>query len=340
MRSAEDVQAFLQQYRSAYVGEMLRGDWLRVLGKRRDWTAFEREATLYTREDLEIRCYARLARLSRGDDTALAAIESIWLEPKELPEGCARFVEAVMKRERISTTAIWQRVRVLFENGQITAAKTALGYLPKGDAPDERALAEAARQPKRHLARLPESLDYRPVREVVVLAALRYARDDPEALAKMLEGPLGDRLPPADAELPVGPRRLRGRALAPRARAEVVCARRGPAAHRRAGRMEGARRAAPRPVADGARGDRRHVARGAPRPGLDLLVRPRAGGAGRRHRRARLLPAHRRPAEFLRPARQRGARLRRRAARDGVRADRAGPRGRRQHAGPEARAAS
>jgi soluble lytic murein transglycosylase len=196
----EDVQAFLRQYRSAYVGEMLRGDWLRLLGKRRDWTAFEREATLYTREDLEIRCYARLARLSGGDDTALAAIESIWLEPKELPEGCARFAEAVIKRERISTTAIWQRVRVLFENGQITAAKTALGYLPKGDAPDERALAEAARQPKKHLARLPQSLEYRPAREVVVLAALRYARDDPEALAKMLEGPLGDRLPPADTK--------------------------------------------------------------------------------------------------------------------------------------------
>ena len=194
----EDVQGFLKQYRSAYVGELLRGDYLRVLGKRRDWAAFQREATLYTREDLEIRCYARLARLANGDDTALAAIDSIWLEPKELPEGCARFVEAVIKRERVSTTAIWQRVRVLFENGQITAAKTALGYLPKGDAPDERALAEAARQPKRYLARLPENLDYRPAREVFVLAASRYARDDPEALAKALEGSLGEKLPPAE----------------------------------------------------------------------------------------------------------------------------------------------
>jgi soluble lytic murein transglycosylase len=89
-------------------------------------------------------------------------------------------------------------VRALFEAGQVTAAKTALGYLPKGEAPDERALAEAARQPKRHLARLPESLDYRPVREVIVLAALRYARDDPEAMAKALEGPLGEKLPPAE----------------------------------------------------------------------------------------------------------------------------------------------
>src|SRR5688572_20696820 len=197
-KSAEEVQAFLRQYRSAYVGEMLRGDSLRVLGKRRDWQSFQREATLYTREDLEIRCYARLARLSNGDDSVLGAIESIWLEPKELPEGCARFVEAVVKRERISTTAIWQRVRVLFENGQITAAKTALGYLPKGEAPDERALAEAARQPKRFLARVPASLESRPLREVVVLAGVRYAREDPEAMAKALEGALGERLPPAE----------------------------------------------------------------------------------------------------------------------------------------------
>ena len=194
----EEVQAFLKQYRSAYVGEMLRGDWLRVLGKRRDWQSFQREATLYTREDLEIRCYSRLARLSGGDDSALAALESIWLEPKELPEGCTRFVEAVIKRERISTTAIWQRVRVLFENGQITAAKTALGYLPKGETPDERALAEAARHPKRYLSRVPASLESRPAREVVVLAGIRYAREDPEALAKQLEGALGDKLPPAE----------------------------------------------------------------------------------------------------------------------------------------------
>jgi len=196
----EEVQGFLKQYRSAYVGEMLRGDWLRSLGKRRDWQTFEREATLYTREDLEIRCYARLARLSRGDDSALANTRAIWLEPKELPEGCARLVDAMMKRERISTTAIWQRVRVLFENGQITAAKTALAYLPKGEAPEERSLAEAARYPKRYLARLPDSLERRPVREVAVLAGVRYARDEPEAMARALEGSLGDKLPPAELQ--------------------------------------------------------------------------------------------------------------------------------------------
>jgi len=194
-RQAPEVEAFLKQYRSAYVGELLRGDWLRVLGKRRDWPAFEREATLYTRDDLEIRCYARLARFSHGEETYPSDIEAMWAEPKELPEGCARLVEAMMKRDPFPTTAIWRRVRVLFENGQITAAKTTLGSLPKGEAPDERGLAEAARHPKRYLGRLPATLESRPLREVAVLAGIRYARDDPEAVARMLEGSFGDKLP-------------------------------------------------------------------------------------------------------------------------------------------------
>jgi soluble lytic murein transglycosylase len=197
-RPAAEVQAFLKQYRSAYVGELLRADWLRVLGRRKDWASFEREASLYTRDDLELRCYSRLARLSQGEPTYLSDIEAVWAEPKELPEGCTRLVEAMMKSERFTTTAIWRRVRVLFENGQITAAKTTLGYLPKGEAPDERALAEAARHPKRHLGRLPASLEVRPAREVAVLAGSRYARDDPEAMARLLDGALGENLPRAE----------------------------------------------------------------------------------------------------------------------------------------------
>src|SRR5437016_5862443 len=81
-------------------------------------------------------------------------------------------------------------LRLPFERGQITAAKTTLGYLEKADAPDERMLVDAARQPKRLLERLPRNLERRAVREVVVLALLRYARAEPEGAAKLLEGRL------------------------------------------------------------------------------------------------------------------------------------------------------
>jgi soluble lytic murein transglycosylase len=190
-----EVREFLSKYADAYVAERLRGEWLRVLGRRAEWGEFEREVAAYGEDDLEVRCYAWMGRLERGDDSAFAEAGIIWAEPRELPEGCAKLADTMVTRGRISITDIWKRVRVLFEAGQITAAKTALGYLRKDEAPDERALAEAARRPKRYLQTLPSSLERRPVREVAVLAAVRYARDDPEGAAEALDGRLGERLP-------------------------------------------------------------------------------------------------------------------------------------------------
>ncbi len=98
---------------------------------------------------------------------------------------------------RLSLTEIWDRVRVLFERGQIAAAKSTLGYLSKQDTPEERLLTEAARQPRRLLERLPKNLEHRPTREAVVLALLRMARSEPAGAAQTLES-ISARLPEDD----------------------------------------------------------------------------------------------------------------------------------------------
>lgn len=193
--SASDVNQFFVQHGDTYVAELLRADWAKVLGKRRAWQDFDREAEKVPRPDLEIRCYALSSRIAGGDEAAFAEAAVVWLEPTELPEGCAKLADTMMQYGRLSITDTWHRVRVLFENGQITAAKTALAYLPKKEGPDERALAEAARTPKRLIGRLPPHLEQRAAREVAVLAGVRYAKADPEAAAKALEGALGERLP-------------------------------------------------------------------------------------------------------------------------------------------------
>lgn len=195
---ADDVRRFLSAHAGTYVAEVLRGEWLKVLGKRADWKEFDREAAHYSRDDLEIRCHAWLSRAIRGDEAALAEAHAVWLEPRELPQGCGKLADKLWEENRLSVTDVWQRVRLLFENGHITAAKEALGYLPKEEAPDERALAEAARHPKRLLERLPKNMERRASREVVVLAAIRQGRDDPEAAAEALDGPLARRLTDAD----------------------------------------------------------------------------------------------------------------------------------------------
>ena len=190
-----EVAGFLARHGNSYPAERLRGDWLKVLGKRAAWQQFDQEAQLLQREDLEVRCYKLGSRLVRGDAGAPKDAQAVWLEPRELPEGCARLADQLAERGLLSVTDVWQRVRVLFEAGQTTAAKQALGYLPKNEGPDERALAEAARTPKRLIDRLPKSLDERPAREVVVLAAARLARTQAKVVAEALEGRLQERLP-------------------------------------------------------------------------------------------------------------------------------------------------
>jgi len=180
---ATEVRAFLTKFERTYVAELLREEWLKVLGKRGDWQEFDRQAAFYSRDDLEVRCYGWASRLQRGDESAYAEAAAMWLEPRELPEGCSKLADAMMEEGQLTLSDVWRRVRVLFEYGQITAAKTALGYLAKNEAPDERMLAEAARQPKRLLSRLPKNLEHRATREVVVLAVVRFARADEDGAA-------------------------------------------------------------------------------------------------------------------------------------------------------------
>src|SRR6185503_6191218 len=195
--SNSEVREFFAAHPGTYVAELVRGDWLKVLGRRGDWPEFGREAALYPREDPEVRCYAWLSRAQLGDETVYAESRSAWLEPLELPEGCARLADQMFGDARLSTTDIWDRVRVLFERGQIAAAKATLGYLSKQEAPEERLLTEAARQPKRLLERLPRELGSRPTREAVILALLRLARSDPPGAAQALES-IAPQLPEAD----------------------------------------------------------------------------------------------------------------------------------------------
>jgi soluble lytic murein transglycosylase len=190
---APDVQGFLARHSGTYLADLLRGDWLRELGRRGQWQSFEREFGPLAQEDLELRCYGWSARLARGDD-AVTEARVAWLEPRELPEGCVPLTEKLLKSGDIDHARIWQRVRLLLENGQVSAARRALGYLPAKEQPDERLLTQAAVGPQKLLAQPPKNLERRATREVLLFAVTRLARSDASAAAAVLEGELGQQL--------------------------------------------------------------------------------------------------------------------------------------------------
>jgi soluble lytic murein transglycosylase len=195
-----DVRAFLELQAGSYLADRLRADWLKELGKRGDWQTLEQQLPLLVQDDLETRCYAWLARLARADTSAFEEVKPVWQEPRELPEGCHALTEKMIEAGRFSVDDVWRRVRVLLENGQLSAARRALVHLPAGEKHDERQFNQAATAPKSFLASPSRNLERRAAREMTILAVLRLGRNEPEAAVEVLRGKLGARLPAQDVK--------------------------------------------------------------------------------------------------------------------------------------------
>ncbi len=195
-----EVRSFLEQQAGSYLADRLRAEWLKQLGKRGDWQTLERQLPMLVQDDLEIRCYAWLARLARADDGAFEEAKAIWLEPRDLPEGCQPLADKMIEAQRLELDELWQRVRLLLESRQLAAARRMLAYLPAGEKYDESLFNQAATAPKRLLANPPRSLARRATREMLLFAVVRLGRSEPEAAVEVLRGKLGERLPAEDVK--------------------------------------------------------------------------------------------------------------------------------------------
>lgn len=196
--SEADVRAFLEREPGTYLADRLRADWLKLLGKRADWQSFDRELSPLVVDDLEIRCYAWLSRLTRGDDSAREEARAVWQEPRELPDGCHALANKMTEAGAFSVDDVWRRVRLLSANGQVGAARRAFAHLPAGDRHDEALFNQAATAPKKLLASPPKNLEVRATREMVLFAVVRLGRTEPDAAVEVVQGKLGARLPDDD----------------------------------------------------------------------------------------------------------------------------------------------
>jgi soluble lytic murein transglycosylase len=197
--SSSEVNDFLVKHQGSYIADQLRRDWLKSLGKRQDWAAFEAEYPALVGEEPELTCYALQARWRRGDASALEEFRPLWMTPRELPEGCVPLAEAEIAAGKLTLRHVWDRVRVLLEAGQVAAAKRAIHYLPAGEVPDERTLDGIRRAPISFIDRADKlDLKKRANRELLLYAFARAARSDPEAAPSHLSRKLQERLPAED----------------------------------------------------------------------------------------------------------------------------------------------
>jgi soluble lytic murein transglycosylase len=108
-----EIDDFMRRYAGTYQEDKLRAEWLLMLGRNRDWTAFNREYPKYRmQDDKSVRCYALLAEhLSAGTNVNTQVVDT-WLPLKEADEGCAAAAEQLLRDHSMQAQPVWLRARV------------------------------------------------------------------------------------------------------------------------------------------------------------------------------------------------------------------------------------
>ncbi len=193
--TGQEVQAFLTRYAGTYQEDRLRNDWLLLLGQRRDWTTFAAEHPNFRMgDDREVRCYAMAVQfLSSGTDVA-AEVRRNWYAQRDADDGCAFAADRLHEAKKLSDLDIWRKARLAMETNRPKAARVAVGIV-SDDAPAQ--VAQISNSALKYLAKR-ATAGSRAGKELVVLALIKLATDDPAQAAQMLDSKWSVHLTPEE----------------------------------------------------------------------------------------------------------------------------------------------
>lgn len=201
---AARIQDFLDRQAGSWLAEKLRGDWLRALGKRGEWSSFAAEFPFMEQPEQDLRCYHFQARLSNGDAAVLDEARPLWFTLFDTPDSCVPVLQALVRDGRVNADEVWGRVRRLMEVKRFSGARAVAGWLPADQAPASSDLDKVGANPSTWLDRLPVNFAATRVgRELALIALARLSRDDPMG-AYLRYARLDERLSPAERGYALG----------------------------------------------------------------------------------------------------------------------------------------
>lgn len=113
--SNEEIQDFLKRYDGSAIADRLRNDWLLELGRKRDWSDFDRELPLFVKnDDYQVKCYALLSRASKGQNVAAEA-RLLLDNPPQYGEACAALVNQLAQSGQFTANDLLVQLRLAGE---------------------------------------------------------------------------------------------------------------------------------------------------------------------------------------------------------------------------------
>lgn len=151
---AEAVKAFLSRPEDTPMINQLRGDWLKLLGKKQQWDLFDAEYPRLLDEDTELTCYALQSRRRTQEQAALREAHKLWFTGKEQPGNCGTLFDAAMSAGIINERDISRRLRLALEANNTSLAVKLSEQLDGQYAGFSTMMKSAAADPDRYLKRL------------------------------------------------------------------------------------------------------------------------------------------------------------------------------------------
>ncbi|GAB1392010.1 lytic transglycosylase domain-containing protein [Rhodocyclaceae bacterium] len=177
--SDEGMEAFVERHNGTYLGEKARGDWLKWLMRKEDWTAARVQFAHLERPDADAQCRGLDVRLRLGEPEAPDEARALLASEAPLAEPCRAPLERLANQGALPSDMLWERLRRQLALGKLKEARILAGWLPAREAPSWRTIDSIDNQPARYLAKLPERFDTtRSGRELALFAVLRMARTD------------------------------------------------------------------------------------------------------------------------------------------------------------------
>lgn len=176
-----EVRSFLSKHEGTAIGDRLRNDWLLLIGRARDWRLFDEQYPLFVlNDDTQLKCYALLSKLAKGEKVAKAA-QDLLVQPKAYGEACVDLIGRLHREKQFSETDVWKQIRLSVEFGVPSTARRIAAFTEVS----EKQLVQAIDKPNVIIDQ--GATGSRAARELFIIAIGRLARTDVERAAKVLE---------------------------------------------------------------------------------------------------------------------------------------------------------
>jgi len=175
---ATTIRHFLSRYEGSLVADRLRSDWLKILGKSRQWQLFDTEYSLVINKDTELQCYYYQRHLSIKNAAVIAEVRALWFTANIL-DSCSPVFQTLIDSGQISPSDIWKKIRMALAENKTTAAIRISRYLSNANETlNVKELDRASRNPRKYLDSIHSQVNSRSAREIALFALLQLLRND------------------------------------------------------------------------------------------------------------------------------------------------------------------